>query len=177
MPDKGLLSRFGFFSDLNPNTIEAIAQRCKSEEFEPGEVIYQIEEPAEHLYGLVEGVVELSLVFKDKVLKTDIEYEEAIQASMVDEEKQIVVEVVRPGQVFGWAALVGDGRRTVTARCVEASKTFSVLAEELRALFERDHYCGYTLMKKMGDMLYKHLKNRTDKLIDTWTTAFDVDEM
>jgi len=31
------------------------------------------------------------------------------------------------------------------------------------------------VMKKLGDIIAKRLKNRTDKLIETWVEAFDGD--
>ena len=100
MPDQNLLSGFKFFSDVDPKTLDMIAQKAEVLDFKSEDVVFRFEEPAEHFYGLLEGEVELSLVFKDKVLKTNIEYEEAIQARMVDKEKLIVVDTVLPGQVF-----------------------------------------------------------------------------
>lgn len=110
-----------------------------------------------------------------KVLKTEIEYEEAIQARMVDQEKSIVIDTVLPDQIFGWASLVGPKRRTVTARCKETSKVIAFAADDLLSLFAEDHYLGYVVMKKLGDIIARRLKNRTDKLIETWVEAFDGD--
>ncbi len=172
---KNLLAEFKFFSDVPPETLEAIGRKAQIREFAPGDVIFQFDEPAEHLYGLVEGEVDLSIVFKDKVLKTEIEYEEAIQARMEDEEKSIVIDTVLPNQVFGWASLVGPGRRTVTARCTEPSKIVLLAAGDLKAMFAEDHYLGFVVMKKLGDIIARRLKNRTDKLIETWVEAFDGD--
>jgi CRP-like cAMP-binding protein len=177
MADKNLLSGFKFFSDVDAKALEMIAQKGAILEFKPNELIFHFDAPAEHFYGLLAGEVQLSLVFKDKILKTEIEYEEAIQARMVDEEKSIVVDTVRPGQVFGWASLVGSGRRTVAARCTEPSRVIAFKAAELREMFEKDHTLGYLLMKRMGDMISKRLKNRTDKLIETWVEAFDTDQI
>jgi CRP-like cAMP-binding protein len=177
MPSKDLLARFSFFSDIDQNILEDITKECEVLEFKPEDIIFRVDEPASHFYGLLEGEVELSLVFKDRVLKTDIEYEEAIQASMVDEEKQIVVDIVRAGQVFGWASLAGIGRRTVTAQCSEASRVVSIPADELQAMFDKNHSLGYTFMKRLSDIIAKRLQNRTDKLIETWGEAFDIDEI
>ena len=177
MADKTLLSGFKFFSDVDAKALEMIAQKGAILEFKPSELIFHFDAPAEHFYGLLTGEVQLSLVFKDKILKTEIEYEEAIQARMVDEEKSIVVDTVRPGQVFGWASLVGPGRRTVAARCTEPSRVIAFKAAELREMFEKDHTLGYLLMKRMGDMISKRLKKRTDKLIETWVEAFDADQI
>ena len=172
---KNILEGFKFFSEVPPQTLEAIGRKGELLEFGPDDVIFQMDDPAEHLYGLVEGEVDLSLVFTDKVLKTEIEYEEAIQASMVDEEKSIVIDTVLPGQVFGWASLVGPKRRTVTARCTESSRVIALAAEDLTAMFAEDHYLGYVVMKKLSDIIAGRLKNRTEKLIETWVEAFDGD--
>jgi CRP-like cAMP-binding protein len=173
--EKNILEGFKFFSDVPPQTLQAIGRKGELLEFGPGDIIFQSDDSAEHLYGLVEGEVDLSIVFKDRVLKTEIEYEEAIQASMVDEEKSIIIDTVLQGQVFGWASLVGPGRRTVTARCTESSRVLALAAEDLTAMFAEDHYLGYVVMKKLSDIIARRLKNRTDKLIETWVEAFDVD--
>ena len=177
MTKENPLSRFKFFSGVAPETLEQIAQKAEIREFDAGAVIFHNYEPAEHLYGLLEGEVDLSLVFKDKILKTEIEYEEAIQATFVDEEKSIVVDTVRERQVFGWASLVGPGHRTVTARCTEPSRVIVIPADELRAMFEADHSLGYTIMEKLSDIISKRLEKRTAKLIETWGEAFDADKI
>ena len=172
---KNLLVGFKFFSEVVPESLEMIAQKGDVLEFGPGDVIFHFDEPAEHLYGLLEGELDLSIVFIDKVLKTEIEYEEAIQASLVDEEKSIVIDTVLPNQIFGWASLVGPARRTVTARCTESCKVIAIAAADLNAMFAKDHNLGYVIMKKLADIIAKRLKMRTDKLIETWVEAFDGD--
>jgi len=172
---KNIFAEFKFFNEVSPETMEVIGQKGELLEFGPDDVIFHIDEPAEHLYGLVEGEVDLSIVFKDKVLKTEIEYEEAIQARMVDEEKSIVIDTVLPNQIFGWASIVGPGRRTVTARCTEPTKVIALAAKDLKQMFAEDHFLGYVVMKKLGDIIARRLKNRTDKLIETWVEAFDGD--
>ncbi len=172
---KNLLAGFKFFSEVVPETLEMIAQKGEVLEFGPGDVIFHFDEPAEHLYGLLEGELDLSIVFIDKVLKTEIEYEEAIQASMVDEEKSIVIDTVLPNQIFGWASLVGPARRTVTAGCTEDCRVVAIAAADLTAMFAKDHSLGYVIMKKLADIIAKRLKMRTDKLIETWVEAFDGD--
>lgn len=175
MTAKHSLAGFNFFNEVRPDTLDSIARMGEIMDYKAGNVIFRFDEPAIHLYGVIEGEVNLSVVFKDKVLKTEIEYEEAIQASLVEEEKSIVVDTVLPGQVFGWASLVGPGRRTVTAHCAQASRLIALPAVELRLMFEEDNALGYVIMKKMSDMISKRLKKRTEKLIETWVEAFDVD--
>jgi CRP-like cAMP-binding protein len=174
MPEKNLLTGLPFFSDVTPAAIEAIAGKGEILEFKTEDIIFHVDEPATHFYGLLEGAIDLILVFKDKVLKTDIEYEEAIQATMVDEEKEIIVDTVSAGQVFGWASLVGPSKRTVNAKCSENSRVIAIPADELKAMFEKDHTLGFTIMKRLSDIIAARLRNRTDKLIETWGEAFDI---
>jgi len=174
MPEKNLLTGFSFFSDVDSDTLGAISKKGEILEFKAEEVIFDTEEPSTHIYGLLEGEVDLILIFKDKVLKTDIEYEEAIQATMVDEEKEIIVDSVAPGQVFGWSSLVGPGKRTVRAECVEASRVIAIPADELKAMFDKDHTLGYIVMRRLSGIIARRLRNRTDKLIETWGEAFDI---
>ena len=174
MPEKNLLGGFSFFSDVDPDTLEAIAQKGEILEFKAQDVIFHVDEPATHFYGLLEGEVDLILVFKDKVLKTDIEYEEAIQATMVDEEKEIIVDTVTSGQVFGWASIVGPSKRTVNAECAEPSRVIAIPAGVLIDMFDQDHTLGFTIMKRLCDIIAKRLRNRTDKLIEAWGEAFDI---
>ena len=177
MTTKNPLAGFAFFNKVQPDTLETIGRMGEMMEYKAGDFIFRFDEPAIYLYGAIEGEVNLSVVFKDKVLKTEIEYEEAIQASMVEEEKSIVVDSVLPGQVFGWASLVGPARRTVTAQCMEASRLIALPAAELRTMFEADNALGYAIMKKMSDIISQRLKKRTEKLIETWVEAFDVDQI
>jgi CRP-like cAMP-binding protein len=174
MAEANLLKGFGFFSDLDASRLGALAQKCSVFECKSGDVIYRAGEAAKHLYGVLEGEVELILEVTDKELKAEIRYEEAVQASVVDKQRRVVVDAAGPGKVFGWAALSKLGRRTLTARCREAGHILSLSAVELKAMMDADHTLGYLLMKRLSDMLSVHLKIRTDKLIETWVEAFGV---
>jgi CRP-like cAMP-binding protein len=173
MGEKNILSGFAFFSGVDTDTLEAIAQKGEILEFKSKDEIFHVDTPATHFYGLLEGKVDLILIYKDRVLKTDIEYEEAIQATIVDEEKEIIVDRVKPGQVFGWASVVGPSRRTVSAECSQDSRVLAIPADALRAMLDQDHSLGYLIMNRLCDIIAKRLRNRTDKLIEAWGEAFD----
>jgi len=177
MSENNPLAGFKFFNEVKPDTLESIACLGEIVAYKAADFIFHFDEPANHLYGLIEGEVGLSVVFTDKVLQTDIAYEEAIQANVVEKEKSIVVDSVLPGQVFGWASVVGAGRRTVTAQCAQASRVIALPAAELKTMFEADNVLGYAVMKKLSDIIAKRLQKRTAKLIETWVEAFDVDEI
>jgi CRP-like cAMP-binding protein len=171
------LSDFKFFSEVKSDSLEAIARLGEMVGYNTGDVIFDFDEPSNYLYALIDGQVDLSLVFKDKVLKTEIDYEEAVHTRIVEEEKSIVVDTVYSGQVFGWSSLVGPTRRTVTARCAQSSRIIPLPAADLKTMFEADPALGYVMMSKLSDIISKRLKKRTEKLIETWVEAFDVNKI
>ena len=177
MPQENVLTGFSFFSEVDSATLEAIAKKGEILKFKAKDVIFRVDEPATHFYGLIEGEINLILVFKDKILKTDIEYEEAIQASIVDEEKEIIVDTVKAGQVFGWASLVGPAKRTVNAACSQNCRVIALPADALKSMFDKDHTLGYIIMKRLSDIIAKRLRNRSDKLVEAWGEAFDINSI
>lgn len=145
--------------------------------YKADDIIFRDGDSTDSLCGVVDGEVELSLIFKDQVLKADIKYEEAIQPRFEITEKPIQVATVIPGQIFGWSALVNDRRRTLTARCSKPSQIFSLAGDSLRALFNKDFELGYIIMTRLSDIIAKRLRDRTDKLIEAWGEAFEIDEI
>jgi CRP-like cAMP-binding protein len=87
------------------------------------------------------------------------------------------VDTARPGNVFGWSALTGRGRRTVTATCSLPTKAAAIPAQKLTAMCEKDHTLGYLLMKRLVDIVYKRLDNRNKRLIEVWVETFGVSKV
>ena len=177
MLDKILLSQLTFFSDIADDRLDAIAQQGELIDFNTGDFIFRIGDSSEHLYGLVKGEVELSLVFEDKVLKADIRYEEENLSRFEVLEKPITVAIVEPGKIFGWSALVSKRERTLTAQCRESSQVMALPGDDLKALFEKDPRLGYIFMTRLSDIISSRLQERTEKLIEAWVEAFDLDSL
>ena len=70
MLDKGRLTEFSIFSDVPQDKLSAIAQTGDLVEFKPQEVIFHQDEAAGNLYGVLDGEVELILIFKGEVFKS-----------------------------------------------------------------------------------------------------------
>ena len=122
---------------MSQNTLDEIVEKCETLEFESNDIIFKQGEVSEKLYGVLDGEVELCLVFKDKILKTDIQYEEAIQTRVEVTEKPIVVDTIGHNEVFAWSSFVKPGRTVTIARCLENSRIFAVPAGHLKFLFEK----------------------------------------
>ncbi|MDM8548815.1 cyclic nucleotide-binding domain-containing protein [Desulfobacterales bacterium HSG2] len=173
MADKDMLSKFSFFSDVPQNKLSAIAEKCDLLEFKADDVVFKSDETAANVYGILDGEVELALVFKDKVLRTDIEYEESIRAWFETMEKPIVIGMVGPGEIFGWSSLVNPGRWTATARCSEPVRAFSLPAADFKSMMDQDPSLGYLIMGRLSEIISQRLQDRTKNLIEAWGQAFD----
>jgi CRP-like cAMP-binding protein len=172
MANKPILSEFRFFSEVAPKTLEAIAAACRIMNFPAQTVVYRPGEPADMLYCLVQGDVELSLEVHDKSLKADVQHEESVHRQMVEQIKEIIVDSVRPRQIFGWTALMAEGKRALIARCTQPTKVYALPAAELKGMIAKDHTLGYLIFKRLADIIDKRLKTRTDLLLEAWLEAF-----
>ena len=181
MLDKAQLAKFDIFSNVAQDKLSVIAQACELLEFAENDVIFSEEDTAENLCGVIDGEVELSIMFKDHVLKAvplkDIKYEEENLSRLEIFEKPIVVDTIESGEIFGWSSSVSPGLRTATARCSKASKVFAISGAKLKAMFDENPAMGYAIMEKMSEIIAKRLKNRTDKLVEAWGQAFGVDKV
>ena len=177
MLDKNLIAELNIFSDITQEKLEALIQGWDLLEFQTNDIIFHQDDTAKNLYGMLVGEVELSIVIKDKVSKADVEYEEAIHTRIEIIEKPIVVDTVGRGEVFGWSSLVSPGRWTATARCSMTSKILSISAADLKDMFDKDPELGYVMMTRLNEIISSRLQKRTDKLVETWVEAFDVDRI
>jgi CRP-like cAMP-binding protein len=171
------LVAFKLFSDLSPSHLDAIAGECQLLEFSDTDIIFKHGETARTIYGVLEGEIALSLVFEDKVLKADIDYEESLQRRFEVFEKPIVVEVVHSGEIFGWSALVSPHISTATATCRGPVKLFAISGDAMRRLFAEDAELGFSVMNRLSELISQRLRRRTDKLIETWGVAFGTDQL
>jgi CRP-like cAMP-binding protein len=173
MLEKELFKGFPIFSDIPQEHLSEIAQFGKVFEFGLNETIFQDGENASDLYGVVDGEVELSLMVRDKILKTDIQYEESILTHFETIEKNIIVDSIEPGEIFGWSALVKPSLYTSFANCSKPSRIISLPADKLKATFDKNPQIGYVFMERVAVIISQRLRNRTEKLIESWSQAFD----
>jgi len=172
MVDKEMVFKFDFFSGVSEDNLREIADQCTIREFKENDVIFDSGDPADTLYGVMEGIVELSIVFKDRILKADIRYEEAKLAHYEEVENPITVDRIEAGEVFGWSSLAVPDARTATARCLEPVRVFALPAADLKARFQKDPALGYAIMEKLSNVIARRLQKRTEKLVDAWGEAF-----
>jgi len=133
-PPLDILAESTFFAGLNREQSGAIRARCRVQEFAQGNHIYVLGEPAADLYVLVEGMVRFAL------------YVGTREAS--------VGEIIRRGQVFGWAALLEKPQpRVASAFCLTSCVVGALSGHEMLRLMDQDHSLGYAIMKRLNKLI------------------------
>ena len=126
----GILAQTDFFQGLTPSQIDRVASVSELQQFEGGHQVYRIGEPSKAVYVLVDGTVRMTIGFGGRNAKAG--------------------DVVRRGDVFGWAALTpGCNQRIATASCLSPCDILAVDGVGLMKLMEQDHTLGYRLMTQL----------------------------
>ncbi len=106
------LSLFPFFSGISRDRLAEIEAFSIVQNYEKGAAVFESNEPARNLYGLIQGDVDLSILFKEEIITKDIKHEEYISTNVENLEKPIIIEKVKNHDIFGWSALVEPERMT-----------------------------------------------------------------
>jgi len=133
-----LLSQAPFFGGMDALRLERVAAIGRIETFPADTRIYTVGDPVDDFYVLSEGTVRFTLGLGKRETSAG--------------------ELIRPGQVFGWAALMESyARRIATAYCLTPCAVIALDGGRLRALMERDHTTGFLLMKQLAALLTSEL--------------------
>ncbi|MEO7337132.1 MAG: cyclic nucleotide-binding domain-containing protein [Caldimonas sp.] len=129
-----VLEDSAFFGDLGAERLARIASSSRLEAFAEGAQVYRIGEAAVDMYILVQGRVRLAIGMGSR------------QASAGD--------VLRPGDVFGWAALTPPSRvRIATASGLTTCSLLCINGDRLAALMEADHTLGYRVTTRLNRLI------------------------
>ncbi len=177
MFNKEDLKKFSFFSDIPDGKLDEIFSFCETESYKKDDLIFSQNDKAEKLYGVIQGNVELSILFQEKALKTEMDYEEAVYKSVEVIDRPIVVGNIISGEIIGWSSFTKSLKMSATAKCIEDCMIFSIPTEKIVNLFQKDPGLGYPLMTKMCEVISNRLYSRTDILIEAWGEAFNSDNI
>ena len=133
-----VIRRYPYFSGMSMERINILANIAEEIEYEKEQYFHHEGEEIDKVYILVEG--EVSLI-----------------TSFPQQDKEVVINTLGAGDVFGWTSLLpphtaGAGAKTVTnCNLVE----FSV--KDLRTKFEEDFQFGYLMMIKIAQIIRERL--------------------
>lgn len=131
---ESILAETRFFGDLTPAQVRRVAALAEPQECAEGELVYRSGEPAIYMYVLVQGLVRMVVGFGERNAHAG--------------------DLLRRGEVFGWAALTPEcSRRVATASCLSPCSLLRINGEQLLALMEQDHTIGYRLATQVTRLI------------------------
>jgi CRP-like cAMP-binding protein len=116
--------------DLATKHLRKLAGLAREVEFAAGEIIYSRGEVGKALYLIQEGEV---------VIETD-----------VPGQSPIILNVLGPGQFFGWSSLFPPERKMFSTRAQKLTRAFAFEANQLRAAWQTDHELEYAIVRRTG---------------------------
>jgi CRP-like cAMP-binding protein len=134
------------FQGLKQQTLDLIVPRFEYETFTEDEIVFEQDAPAEKLYVLVNGKVEIR--FKP------------------DDGEQLIVTEIEEGGVFGWSAALGRATYTSCAVSTKVSSAFSVLGVELKQLCEQYPDTGVIILERLAEVIAQRLQKTHAYVVD-----------
>ena len=148
-----VLRRYPYFAFLDEAQLRAVAMLSEEVEVESGAFVFESDKPAEALYLLVEGNLDLYYVVSDR-----------------DDPKltkEFFLSELSPGDAFGISALIEPYLYTASARASAPSKVVRIEANGLRALSELDAKLAAGLMKATAKTAMERLHDTRIQLAAT----------
>jgi len=133
-----ILRHTAFFSELAPTQLERIGLLCRVESYPQEASIYTLGQAADDLYVLVDGMVRFTIGLGSRSAQGG--------------------QVLKRGEVFGWAALVESAQtRIATALAITPCTVLAINGEQLTIMMDEDHTLGYRLMRQLNELITGNL--------------------
>ena len=134
MKEAQILEIVDIFSDLTPGQLEQIYKICSPKVVRQGEVIVKEHAPTTEIYIILEGEVEI-----------------LISSNGLRNSKERRIGILDRGQSFGEVALVDQGLRSATVRCLsETCRLLEIKRDEFLNFLKENPDIGFTVMYNLA---------------------------
>lgn len=157
------LKRAEVFLGLDDNELERIASlsSCREETYQPEDVIFKSKNQAKDLYIVSDGQVEL-------VVRNT--------RASGETEKEVVVDRVSKGGLFGWSSLVKPHYYTLTAVCRKQTRLLVINGSELQELFQNNIEIGFKVYQSLSQIIGNRLRYMEQSIATTRKWPFIEDK-
>jgi CRP-like cAMP-binding protein len=146
-----LLKRYRLFGSLSDEHLKSLASIAKEQNWEAGEMIFEIGTPAENLYLLMDGSVDLYYQVEDE--------------NSIDLKKNFPVGEINPGEPFAISALFEPYQLTASAVASRPSKGIRMNAQRLLQLGSYDLELGMILQRELIKAIFERLTYARNQLV------------
>jgi CRP/FNR family transcriptional regulator, cyclic AMP receptor protein len=148
MTEAALLKTLDLFNGLTLQQLQALAAICRESTMRQGETVLDEDRASDEMYIIATGEVEVLL---------GVHGEPHLSSSA----GPVSVGRLGAGQVFGEMALVDQGPRSATVRCVaDTTRLLTLQRSDFIRLCEQDHHLGYVVMRNIAADLAFKLRTR-----------------
>lgn len=125
------------FKGVSQRIISEIGRMGEEVTFKRDEVIFSTDESASFIYEMVEGEVDIVVLEKENM--------------------HFIVK--RPGEIFGWSALVEPYVYTATARCLAVTKVIRIARDVIENVVKRHPDEGLVVYKHLTGIVAQRLRS------------------
>jgi CRP/FNR family cyclic AMP-dependent transcriptional regulator len=149
-----LLRRFAFFGLIGEQDLYQIAMIAEEVTADTGTVLFEECQPAEALYLLLEGSIDL--------------YQKSEEEYHPKGRKEFLVGEINPGEIFSISSLLEPYVLNASARASKPSGFLIFEAAALRRLGDQNPQLGYVLMRQVAKALMERLAYTRVQLAAAW---------
>ena len=131
-----LLKQSSLFEGLRAEELREIANVSQILKVKKGDRVFEAGSPAESLFVI--GTGEIDLRFK-------VTYYNAAAEISLDRKSR--------GEAFGWSALIGPHRYTLSALALQDSDLLQMNQRDIKRLCEENNHLGYVLMTNLAKIV------------------------
>lgn len=124
-----------FFEGIESVVTEKIQENCSKKTFNAEDTIFEKGIPANYLYFLEDGEIELFIKEQDRSICT----------------------LNKPGEVFGWSSIVENGVYTSSAVCKIKTSVLQIPKEAIKEIFNHHPNAAVTFYQRIGSVFSKRL--------------------
>lgn len=149
-----LLQGLKVFAGLSEEELRRVAAVTQERRFAQDAVIFREDTEAQELFLVLEGRVALRF-----------------RLGLHPNSKEVTIDVVQPGEVMGWSALVPPRKLTASAVCLEPVRALTIEGAELRTLLDSDPRLGYAVMNNLAEVIATRLRDTRLQLVQEISQA------
>ncbi len=150
------LAQLSIFHDMPSEQLDTLDPLLELIHFQQGELIFEQGRPADFLFILLSGQVEVHFKPYDG--------------------PPLTVARIFPGGVFGWSAALMRDAYTSSSMAVEEGEAYKISGCTLRALCEREPDLGTDLLSRLASGIAQRLNNTHTEIVNILTSGLDGDE-
>lgn len=139
------LRSIAIFQNLSDSELDEVSRSFEVRDFRPQTMIFKQNDPGEELFVIAEGGVQIFVVETDR---TDF---------LRPEGREKVLCTLKPGDYFGEIAVLGNEKRTTSARTVAATRTWVLQRDLFESLILKSPKMALQICRALASYL-----NRTN---------------